>query len=69
MKCLVCQTELVCKYYKGRTVSGKKETAIYECPKCGHKDDEGCAVIAALNNADIQQSRYNNFMFLNGAVN
>ena len=40
-----------------------------EFPKCGHKDDEGCAVIAALNNADIQQSRYNNFMFLNGAVN
>ena len=38
MKCLVCQTELVCKYYKERTVSGKKETAIYECPKCGHKE-------------------------------
>ena len=33
-----------------------------EFPKCGHEDDEGCAVILALNNGDIQQSRYNNFM-------
>ena len=40
-----------------------------EFPKCGHEDDEGCAVILALNNGDIQQSRYNNFMILNGAAN
>ena len=40
-----------------------------EFPKCGHEDDEGCAVIKALNNDDIGQSRYNNFMFLNDAAN
>ena len=40
-----------------------------EFPKCGHEDDEGCAVILALNNGDIQQSRYNNFMILNDAAN
>ena len=40
-----------------------------EFPKCGHEDDEGCAVIQALNNGDIQQSRYNNFMILNDAAN
>ena len=38
-------------------------------PKCGHQDDENCAVIDALRNGDIQQSRYNNFMSLNSAVN
>ena len=40
-----------------------------EFPKCGHEDDEGCAVIKALNNDDIEQSRYNNFMILNDAAN
>ena len=40
-----------------------------EFPKCGHGDDEGCAVIQALNNDDIEQSRYNNFMILNDAAN
>ena len=40
-----------------------------EFPKCGHEDDEGCAVIQALNNGDIEQSRYNNFMILNDAAN
>ena len=28
-----------------------------EFPKCGHEDDEGCAVMQALNNGDIEQSR------------
>jgi len=40
-----------------------------EFPKCGHEDDEGCAVMLALNNGDIEQSRYNNFMILNDAAN
>ena len=40
-----------------------------EFPKCGHQDDEGCAVMQALNNGDIEQSRYNNFMILNDAAN
>ena len=40
-----------------------------EFPKCGHEDDEGCAVMQALNNGDIEQSRYNNFMILNEAAN
>lgn len=40
-----------------------------EFPKCGHEDDEGCAVTQALNNGDIEQSRYNNFMILNDAAN
>lgn len=39
-----------------------------EFPKCGHGDDEGCAVIQALNNDGIEQSRYNNFMILNDAA-
>ena len=39
-----------------------------EFPKCGHEDDEGCAVMQALNNGDIEQSRYNNFMILNDAA-
>ena len=33
-------------------------------PNCSHQIDEGCAVIAALKNGDIEQSRYNNFIFL-----
>ena len=33
-------------------------------PNCSHKADEGCAVIAALKNGDIEESRYNNFIFL-----
>ena len=40
-----------------------------EFPKCGHEDDDGCAVMQALNNGDIEQSRYNNFMILNDAAN
>ena len=40
-----------------------------EFPKCGHEDDEGCLVMQALNNGDIEQSRYNNFMTLNDAAN
>ena len=40
-----------------------------EFPKCGHEDDEGCAVMQALNNGDIEQSRYNNFMILNDEAN
>ena len=40
-----------------------------EFPKCGHEEDEGCAVMQALNNGDIEQSRYNNFMILNDAAN
>jgi len=40
-----------------------------EFPKCGHEDDEGCAVMQALNNGDIEQSRYNNFMILSDAAN
>jgi len=40
-----------------------------EFPRCGHEDDEGCAVMQALNNGDIEQSRYNNFMILNDAAN
>ena len=33
-------------------------------PKCSHQDDEGCAVMDALKNDEIKQSRYNNFMSL-----
>ena len=33
-------------------------------PNCSHQADEGCAVIAALKNSDIEESRYNNFIFL-----
>ena len=46
-----------------------KLAAKCEFPKCGHEDDEGCAVMQALNNGDIEQSRYNNFMILNDAAN
>ena len=31
---------------------------------CSHQADEGCEVIAALKNGDIEESRYNNFIFL-----
>ena len=31
---------------------------------CSHQTDEGCEVIAALKNGDIEESRYNNFIFL-----
>jgi ribosome biogenesis GTPase len=33
-------------------------------PNCSHQIDEGCAVITALKNGDIKESRYNNFIFL-----
>ena len=33
-------------------------------PNCSHHIDEGCAVFAALKNGDIEESRYNNFIFL-----
>ena len=33
-------------------------------PNCSHKGDEGCEVMAALKNGDIEESRYNNFIFL-----
>jgi ribosome biogenesis GTPase len=33
-------------------------------PNCSHQIDEGCAVIAALKNGDIEERRYNNFIFL-----
>lgn len=43
MKCIVCKTELVCKYYKprGYGYSNAKERAVYECPDCGHKERFG----------------------------
>ena len=33
-------------------------------PNCSHQADKGCAVMAALKNGDIEESRYNNFIFL-----
>ena len=33
-------------------------------PNCSHQTDEGCEVITALKNGDIEESRYNNFIFL-----
>ena len=33
-------------------------------PNCSHQADEGCGVMAALKNGDIEESRYNNFIFL-----
>jgi len=33
-------------------------------PNCSHQADEGCEVMAALKNGDIEESRYNNFIFL-----
>ena len=33
-------------------------------PKCAHKNDEGCAVMNGVQNGDIEESRYNNFIFL-----
>ena len=40
MKCLVCGTELICKYYrkKGYGYTSAKEKAVYECPSCGHNE-------------------------------
>jgi len=37
-------------------------------PKCGHQEDDGCAVMKALKHSHIEESRYNNFMNLNAAV-
>jgi ribosome biogenesis GTPase len=37
-------------------------------PKCGHQEDDGCAVMEALKHSHIKESRYNNFMNLNAAV-
>jgi ribosome biogenesis GTPase len=33
-------------------------------PNCSHQTDAGCEVITALKNGDIEESRYNNFIFL-----
>jgi ribosome biogenesis GTPase len=33
-------------------------------PNCSHQGDEGCEFMAALKNGDIEESRYNNFIFL-----
>ena len=33
-------------------------------PNCSHQADEGCEVMSALKNGDIEESRYNNFIFL-----
>ena len=33
-------------------------------PNCSHQADAGCEVMAALKNGDIEESRYNNFIFL-----
>ena len=33
-------------------------------PNCSHQTDEGCEVTTALKNGDIEESRYNNFIFL-----
>ena len=39
-------------------------------PNCSHKNDEGCEVINALQNGDIEKSRYNNFISLSqGKIN
>ena len=39
-------------------------------PNCSHQKDKGCAVITAVKNGDISESRYNNFMNLsNGKEN
>ena len=33
-------------------------------PNCNHKNDQGCAVMKALRNGEIEESRYNNFIVL-----
>ena len=33
-------------------------------PNCSHQADEGCEVMTALKNGDIEESRYNHFIFL-----
>lgn len=38
-------------------------------PKCSHQNDAGCAVINAVKNGDIRESRYNNFIFFNKGKN
>ena len=39
-------------------------------PNCSHQKDKGCAVLNAVKNGDISESRYNNFMNLsNGKEN
>src|SRR6056300_216910 len=38
-------------------------------PNCSHQADEGCEVVAALKNGDIEESRYNNFIFLSNQEN
>ena len=35
-----------------------------EFPNCNHKNDQGCAVMEALRNGEIEESRYNNFIVL-----
>ena len=43
MKCIVCKSELVCKFYRKRKYgyAHAKEKAVYECPDCGHKERFG----------------------------
>lgn len=38
-------------------------------PKCAHQNDEGCAVLNGVQNGDIEESRYNNFIFLSQGNN
>ena len=49
-------------------ISGFPEIVNYSLnctfPNCSHQTDEGCEVMAALKNGDIEESRYNNFIFL-----
>ena len=35
-----------------------------EVPNCNHINDRGCAVIEAVKNGEIEESRYNNFIVL-----
>ena len=35
-----------------------------EFPNCNHINDRGCAVIEAVKNGEIEESRYNNFIVL-----
>ena len=35
-----------------------------EFPNCNHKNDQGSAVMEAVRNGEIEESRYNNFMVL-----
>jgi len=40
MKCVICKTELVCKWYQKRKsgYTNQRERALFECPNCGHKE-------------------------------